>query len=383
MTAPDLKPVELITTSAELPALASRLGASPRLAVDTDSNSLFAYREQVCLIQFSSKDADFLVDPLAVQNLSSLKPVFERADIEKVFHAAEYDLICLRRDFGFGVNNLFDTMIAARILGRQAVGLSSLLEEEFGVCLDKKFQRANWGERPLSAQLLDYARLDTHYLIALRERLGAALEAKELTALAFEDFKRMAAFNSVDGTLVQVNHHPADPWRISGAYDLSPQQASVLQKLCEYRDETARQLDRPLFKVMSDQTLLAISQACPENLQDLGRLPGMSPGQIRRHGNELLRAVRGGIEAGSIYPPRNRRPDPAYSDRLETLRTWRKQTADKMSVQSDVVLPRDLMQSLASVNPRSQAELESALREVPWRLSHFGDEILQALNGKK
>jgi ribonuclease D len=387
------KPVtfDLIRGEADLRALAAKLRTMAAIAVDTESNSLYAYRERVCLIQFSSAEQDFLVDPLAFQDLSALGPVFGDPQIEKVFHAAEYDLLCLRRDFGFETVNLFDTMVAARILGRIEIGLGSLLNAEFGVTLEKRYQRANWGQRPLPDYLLDYARLDTHYLLALRERLGAELEQRSLMALAQEDFRRLAANNHETSWGIPGTDRPVDCWRISGSYDLDPQQAAILLELCRYRDQTARQLDRPLFKVLSDQTLIAIAINQPKTLEELERLPGMGGGkasrgrsnrgsQMRRHGQHLLNAVQRGLEAKQVHPPRSKRPDPTISERLDALRNWRKTAAAQMGVPSDVVLPRDLMQALAYQNPRSQADLEAALKTVPWRLEHFGQQILEALN---
>ncbi len=308
MESPELDTVDLIQHEAELSAMISQLQKASKLAVDTESNSLFAYRERVCLIQFSIPSEDFMIDPFAVPDLSPLGTVFGDPGIEKVFHAAEYDLLCLRRDFGFEVRNLFDTMAAARILGRTEIGLGALLEAEFGVRVEKRYQRANWGQRPLPADLLAYARLDTHYLIALRDLLEAELKQRELTALAQEDFLRLASNSLDENGNSNGSGRPANCWRISGSFDLNPHQAAVLQALCEYRDETARQLDRPLFKVFNDRTLLEIASQTPQSLDELRRLPGMSPGQIRRHGQNLLRAVSLGLSSPPVRPPRSPRP---------------------------------------------------------------------------
>lgn len=151
--------------------LASLLQEEPVIGVDTESNSLFAYQEQVCLIQFSTAGDDYLVDPLALKDLSALAPVFANPAIEKVFHAGEYDLICLKRDYGFTFDNLFDTMLAARILGLPGLGLGTMLEQEFSIQADKRLQRANWARRPLTTSMMAYARMDTHYLVALRDML--------------------------------------------------------------------------------------------------------------------------------------------------------------------------------------------------------------------
>lgn len=357
---------------------AQTLSGEEILAVDTESNSLFAYREQVCLIQFSTKESDYLIDPLPIQDLSVLEPVFSSPKIQKVFHAAEYDLICLQRDFGYKVENLFDTMVAARILGKQEIGLGLILKNEFGINLEKKFQRANWGKRPISQEMLEYARLDTHYLIQLRDRLLAELIERDLIQLAREDFARMSAGDNLASPLL-TSDRPVDIWRISGSYDLNPQQARVLYEICVYRDEAAQKLNQPLFKVLGDETLLAIAQQLPSHLAELARLAGMSKVQMQRHGQALLQAVRRGLSKPGISPTRNKRPDHDYSERLVRLRDWRKNAGTKMGVPSDVILPRDLLQRLTSENPRCQADLERVMIAVPWRMEHFGDEILSVL----
>jgi ribonuclease D len=371
------KPI-LITRQEALQNLADLLSREAIIAVDTESNSLHAYQEQVCLIQFSTPHNDYLVDPLALEDLSPLKPVFASGRIEKIFHAAEYDVYCLKRDFNFEFSGLFDTMLAARILGREEVGLGALLEEEFGVHLEKRYQRANWGQRPLPAYLLAYARMDTHYLIQLRNRLRAALLEAGKWSLAAEDFRRLAELTPND----RSNEDPtAGCWRVSGVYDLSPQQVAVLVELCRYRDKVARNLNRPLFKVINDATLIAIAEKAPSDLEALSELPGMSRRQMERHGKALLAVVQRGLESDPVYPTRSPRPSEAFLDRVDALRRWRKETAEQMGVKSDVVLPRDLMTAIAEQNPRNMEDLGGVLEEVPWRLKNFGGQILQVLAG--
>lgn len=369
-----------IRRPASLRQMVGELLQQPTVAVDTESNSLYAYKEQVCLIQFSIPQVDYLVDPLVLDDLSPLAPLFAEPKIEKVFHAAEYDLLCLKRDFGFRFSNLFDTMVAARILGHQAVGLGALLEKEFGVHLDKRYQRANWGQRPLPPFLMEYARLDTHYLIQLRERLLAELEQKRLLALAQEDFARLA-FAPLS------NNHTEDEknglcWRISGSHDLTPGQAAVLLELCRFRDQQARWLNRPVFKVISDSTLLTIAQLQPQGLTELQNVTAMKDHHIQRYGAGLLEAIRTGQKARPVYPPKPQRPNDAILARLEALRRWRKLTGEKMGVSSDVVLPRDLMHALAEQNPHNVDELAEVMCYVPWRVEHFGSQILNLLNEK-
>ncbi len=362
-----------ITKPGGLKQLAQILSNQPVIAVDTESNSLFAYHEQVCLIQFSTPEADTLVDPLALDDLSMLGPIFAEPAIQKIFHAGEYDLLCLKRDFGFSFTNLFDTMIAARILGRKAVGLGALLEAEFGLMVDKRHQRANWGKRPLPDYLLDYARQDTHHLIALKDKLQKQLEEKGLLPLAEEDFRRLC--------LVENNHDNGKPacWRVNGAHQLSPQQAAVLQELCKYRDEVARQKNRPLFKVLSDHTLHAIASRSPSDLDELKSLPGMTQHLLNRHGKALLQAVERGIQAAPVHRPHNARPDERFLGRLEALKLWRKRKAQELGVESDVILPRDLLHRLAAQNPQGEQALVECLQDVPWRQQRFGGEILRVI----
>lgn len=365
----------LINRPDDLRRLVEVLIEQPIVGVDTESNSLFAFREQVCLIQFSTPQADYLVDPLILADLSPLGTIFANPNIEKVFHAAEYDILCLKRDFDFQFANLFDTMLSARILGRQEIGLSSLVSQEFGIVLDKRGQRANWGQRPLPESLITYARQDTHYLIPLRQRLGAALEERGLLPLAQEDFRRLCALEASlpEGDAENI-------WRISGARDLTSQQAAVLQELCIYRARVARMLDRPLFKVFGDKTLLTIAVNCPGSLAELSQIPGMSRGQVRRHGQAILQAVRRGLEARPLIVPRPSRADEETLSRVDALREWRKEQGRAMGLESDVILPRDLIWALAEQNPPDAEHLAKVMASVPWRLQRFGGQILDVLH---
>ncbi len=363
----------LITRSDQLEELIQQLLQEPLIAIDTESNSLFAYQERVCLIQFSTVHLDALVDPLALDDLSPLGIIFHHPEIEKVFHAAEYDLFCLHRDFHFQFDHLFDTMIAARILGYRQIGLGALLKAEFGIQLDKRYQRANWGKRPISPEMLTYAQADTHYLLPLREKLLNELQARNLMALAMEDFARLCRVNGYGGN---SNGKLDEPWRINGAQDLSPEKAAVLQELATFRDRMAHKLDRPLFKVLSDQTLLTLAQYSPSTIEELERIPGISRHQIERYGHGIIQAIQRGLRNPPIYPPHHIRPSEEYLDRLERLRNWRKSTAIHMGVPSDVVLPRDVMLRLAQTPPHNHADLNLLLADVPWRLEHFGSQLL-------
>ena len=366
----------IATTPTQLSQLTERLSQEAFLGVDTESNSLHAYKERLCLLQFSSSEEDAVVDPLAVKDLAPLAALFGSSDIEKIFHAAEYDLIVLNRDYGFPVANIFDTMIAARTLGRKKVGLGNLLEEEFGIKLEKKFQRADWGERPLRREMLEYARMDTHHLIELRDRLKAELEERGRWELAKEDFERLPH-------LIKASSEPQaqEVWRVKGARDLNPRQAAILQELARYREAKAAAADVPLFKIIGDSTLTAIAVKRPSTPADFKGIAGMTPGQIQRHGKGLLDAVKRGEHAPPLRRPMRAPYDEAFVERLDKLRAWRKNAAKEMEVESDVVLPRDLMEAAARVNPKKLSEVERLMASVPWRLKQYGEQIVKALQG--
>lgn len=374
MTDPSIKDPVWVARPHELERTVRELAQDELLAVDTESNSLFAYREQVCLIQFSNSAEDYLIDPLALNDLASLERLFADPNIEKIFHAAEYDLICLKRDFGFTFHNLFDTMIASRILGRNGVGLGSLLREEFDIELDKRYQRANWGQRPLPPAQLSYARLDTHYLIDLRSRLKDALIAAGRWELAQEDFARLEKTEPPEG-----EHVNGTCWKIAGKAELTARQMSVLHALCDYRERQAQHANLPLFKVISNEVLVQTAQSMPKTLTELQENTRLSPRQLNRHGEGLLKAVQIGLQSEAPRRPVHHRPDESFLARLDALRNWRKLTGRELGVESDVVLPRDVMEVIAQANPKNRGELAQVMRDLPWRLDHFGQEILDVL----
>ncbi len=351
------------------------LTAQTRLAVDTESNSLHAYRERVCLIQFTTPTHDYVLDPLALSDLSALDPIFSNSDIEKIFHAAEYDLICLRRDFSFQFSNLFDTMHAARVLGYPFVGLDNLLAEKFQFEMDKRHQKADWAVRPLSPAQLDYARLDTHFLFDLRDILEAELREKDRLSIALEDFARAC---NMEIPKERVN---GTSWRrFSTRKDISPRELTILSELCISRDRIAERMNRPVFKVVSDSLLLDIARNLPEKDVDLAGL-GLSPKQIRLWGSEILEAVKRGAVAPIVERESPKRLSDKTIRRLEKLKNWRKKAAEEQGVESDIVLPKIYLNTLAEHPPKSLQELESIMHDSPTRFRKYGEQLYRLVGG--
>ena len=374
-----LKNIELVWVDQpqKLRNVIDELSDQDVIAIDTESNSLHAYHEHVCLIQFSTLTKDILIDALVLPDLSLLQPIFSSDQIKKIFHAGEYDLICLLRDYHFKFSNLFDTMIAARTLGFQHVGLGSLLEKYFRIHMNKKYQKANWGKRPLEPEMLEYARLDSRYLIPLSDILERELRHKDCWALASEDFSRLAK-----NTEVTTEANREDFWKLKGARDLTPKQAAVLKSVYQFRESMAKKQDRPPFKVLGQQALVEISEKPPEILTNLGKIPSLSARQVQRYGRDLMKAVARGKKAAPEFPPHRKRQKKSVLKRIDSLRAWRKQKGLTLGVPSDVVLPRDVLNRIALKAPGNLSELEALMQDVPYRFNHFGSAILNTLKTK-
>jgi ribonuclease D len=367
-----------VDTAPGLAALVSRLSSQPAIALDTESNSLYAYQEQVCLVQISIPGEDFIVDPLAGFDISPLAPVVADASVLKVFHAAEYDVMCLKRDFGIHFSSLFDTMWAARILGWKRVGLGPILREVFDVQTSKRYQRYNWGKRPLDPEALAYARLDTHYLLPLQQLQMEHLSREGRLEEAREVFDEVAATGPANSDL-----DPDGFWRIKGAYDMSRREAAVLRELYLWRDREAARVDRPHFKVVSDNALSALARARPASAEELGRVEALPARNARRYGHSLLEAIRRGERAKKPRPPSKPRPPEEVVERFEALRSWRKNAAKGRGVDVDVVLGNAVLWELAKADPRGVGELKSIKGLGDWKRGAYGDGIVQTLRSHR
>jgi ribonuclease D len=282
-----IKPVPFwIDSPQKLDSILPDLDRSEYLSIDTESNSLYVYYEQVCLIQISIEHRDFLIDPLAIKDLHCLAKYFSNPDQKKIFHASEYDIICLKRDFGFRFINLFDTMIAARILGEEAVGLAALLKSRLGLELDKKYQRANWGMRPLSQEMLDYACQDSRFLEELHRILTIELQEKGLWDLAQEDFRLACEVEAHTDAPV-----PQTCWKVAGSTAITSSEAAILQMLCDLRESIASKQNIPAFKVIGNETLVTLIKNCRKRPRNKVH-SRVSPRLADRQGAAILEILR-------------------------------------------------------------------------------------------
>ncbi|MFO7678925.1 MAG: HRDC domain-containing protein [Chloroflexota bacterium] len=367
---------QLITTQDAWLHCLDLLKIQPIIALDLEANSMYAYREQICLIQISIPEQDYIIDPLAQLDLSGLGELLADTAIQKVFHAAEYDLLLMKRQYQWELHNLFDTMWAARILGYPRYGLANLLETVFDIKISKQYQKSNWCKRPLSPEQLEYGQHDTHYLLALRNHLYNELEAAHHLTEAQEIFKAQ--------TLVYPHNQDFDPhsfWSINGVSELTPHQQAALKNLHIFRDQEAQKRNQPPFKIFGDKTLFQIAKDLPQNQHELRKVYGMSQGQIYRYGKSLIKIIQ---ESQNEPPPKrpkpHKRPSEAVVFRYEKLHQWRKERAIERGVESDVIISRDCLWDLALHNPSTLDELTHIETLGDWRRQTYGSAILKVLN---
>lgn len=374
---PTLAPFRYIANDSAWAACLRDLQSAPRLAIDLEANSMFAYQERVCLIQISTADVDFIIDPEQHIDMRGLGAIIADPAVEKVFHAAEYDLILMRRNYDWHLTNLFDTMWAARILGYSKMGLANLLEKFYDVHTSKRFQKANWCHRPLSTAELAYAQKDTHYLLSLRDQLAIELESQGYTAEAEEIF--------LEQSRVRLPTNGFDPdgfWHMNGTFDLPADQQAALKALYLFRDREAKRRDVPHFKVLNDRTLMELAANMPAKITDLARIHGMSDGQTNRYGRTILDLIAESGHAPAPQPPkRSPRPSDSVLNRYDRLHRWRKARAQARGVESDVIMSRDALWTIAQTGPRTRDELAALDALGPWRLATYGAEILRLLSG--
>lgn len=366
-----------VDSTRELVHLVERLRSQPRIACDTESNSLHAYRGKTCLIQLSTPDQDVLIDPLAIADISALGAVFADRCVEKVFHASEYDLICLKRDFDFDVHPVFDTMAAARVCGYTRIGLGNMLEDLLGVRHSKKHQTDDWAQRPLPASHRRYAQMDTHYLLPLRDILYDELRRAGRLEEAFEYF--------ADITTFKVKSQAFDPdgfWDLFRPNELSPRQAAVLRELYILRDALAQMVDHPSHMLISNKALLKLATASPRGLKGLFGVSGLPPWLVRQNGHEILEAISHGNKSRQLPEPPKRKTIPqAIVDRYTALHGWRKELARSRGVESDVILSKGSMWAIAARAPATIDELDGILGLGPWRRATYGADLISVVNG--
>jgi len=353
------------------------------VALDCEAAGFHRYSDRLSLVQLTAGSFTFLLDPLSLDPRELLRPLVEDPDVEVLMHGADYDVRLLDRDMDLRLSGLFDTQIAASLLGEDGIGLSSLLERYFGVKLSKKYQRADWAERPLSEGMKEYAAHDTIHLAELSDLLRERLEARGRMPWAEEEFRELEKIRWDPPA-----EEPDPVLRVKGARDLTPRETERLRSALLWRDGIAKERDRALFRVAGDPVLVEVALRGPRTLEELASISGMNPGLARGEGTSLVEEMvrieelpEAELEGYPRLPRGNGRgrPLPEVEERFQRLKTVRNRHAGELGIDRGTLLPNAVLQAMADEPPASAGELEAIPGLRRWQAGVLGDDLLDTL----
>lgn len=369
----------LITESSQFQDVMGQLSDEPCIALDTEASSFHRFHERIGLIQLSNRKNTWLLDPLALDNVGELGTILGSEHGETVVHDADFDLRLLKRMYGFRVRHIFDTLIAAELINEPELGLASLLKKYFGIQLDKRFQKADWCKRPLTQGMLDYAAMDTRYLIGLRDELAAGLRAKGRWDWAVEEFQLLTEVPFQ----AKEDNTPAF-LRLKGAKALKPKELAVLKELHAWRTGVASGLDRAAFMVLGNDVLLSLAKEPVTDLGDLGRVKGVGPSAMEKYGTDILEAMLRGIAMPKDLWPRLERPkrfprDPQLEERVKRLKIVRDKLTLDYELRPGIIAANQLLTDIARAMPASQEDLMNVPGLRHYQAREFGPALLAVL----
>ncbi len=369
---------EYLDTVSTVDQFTTEIANATEIALDTEGASFHRFVDRIYLLQLSTRDRHAVIDPLPLGSPEGLRVLLESPSVEVVFHDADYDVRLLQQDYGWKITNIFDTRVAAQLLGYSAFGLAALLQRFFDVKLDKKHQRADWSMRPLTPDMLDYAAQDTRFLLALKDIMSTELERMGRMAWAREEFALL------EGTRWADEEPGLSFFKLKGARDLNRRELAVLRELVPWRDAVARQLDRATFRVLGNEQLLDIARTQPASREGLARIKGMPRGVLDQRAGELLDAVQRALAVPESELPRFPRAarwdrDPEFDARVTALKTARDQAATRLALDPGVLCSRDRMEAVARRNPASVDEVSEVTELRRWQVSELASAFVAAL----
>ena len=360
---------DVIASEQHLADLIRQIQAADRVALDTEADSLHSYREKLCLVQISApstvaacREDDFIVDPLSDLDLEPLRCALEPREI--VLHAADYDLRMLRRGLNFKANRVFDTVIAARLLGMREFSLGALVKRFFGVELHKHSQKANWALRPLPSRMLKYAVDDVHYLLPLAAKLE-----EELQRVHRHDWFRQSCQRAIELAAAERERILDELWRIGGAGALGPHAGAVLRALWQWRETEAEMADRPPFHILQNRELLNAAESFTS-----GHVPDYKHFSARRR-QTFREAAKIALQSPqSEWPVMRRRsgsrPSAEMRQCADQLRERRDKAAERLGLERSFIASRGALEAIAADSPRATSLL------VPWQRELLGVDLV-------
>ena len=373
-----------VQSAAEAAGLTSDLASASRFALDCEAAGFHRYSDRLCLLQITVHDRTYVVDPLAFDPSEMLRGPLEDPNVAIVMHGSDFDLRLLSRDLGIRLHGLVDTQIQAALLGEAALGLSSLLAARFGVKLSKKYQRADWAERPLTEGMLEYAASDTRYLERLTDMLAEEVEARGRTAWAEEEYRALEEVSDIS----RDDEEAEDPVvRVKGARDLPPRDVAAIREAIAWRDEIARARDRAPFRIIGDKPLIEAVGLRPRRVEELVDIQGF-PGRLaREEGKSLLQRLRAVAEIPEAdlvpYPRHVRRgpgrPPPELEDLVDRLKGVRNRCADQVGLPKGTLLSNATLLEIARAAPTSIDDLLAVEGMRRWKTDVVGERLLEVL----
>ncbi|TVR44047.1 MAG: hypothetical protein EA402_08105 [Planctomycetota bacterium] len=369
--------VHWVGSPQELTALGPLFAAAPWLAFDTESNSMYVYRERVCLIQVNAGGTLVIIDPFALEQgrgaLGTLEQALENPEIPVYLHGGEYDCVVMNRDYGLEISAVFDSQQAASLLGWRKTGYGAVVEEVLGISLPKGHSDYDWGCRPLDAEALDYAIDDVRHLPAVVDHLRQLLQEADL--------EEEAAIANQAVAMVRAREPGFDPqglWRLKGISEVPNHRLPIAMALYQWRDDLAKAHNRPPGRVLPNDLILALARSAPTNFGQLRRLK-LRSAWLRDYGEDIINTVKSAQQQPPEIPeaPARRDIDPQEREREQALKAWRRNEAERRGVTTQAVLPARALDYLKRLGA---ADLSAVPQLGEKRIKLYGD-VLRRLSG--
>jgi len=373
-----------VTTLADAAGLREDLGSGQPIALDCEAAGFHRYSDRLCLVQVTVGERTYIVDPLAFDPSELLGAPLEHPDVPIIMHGADFDLRLLSRDLGIRLRGLVDTQISAALLSEEGLGLAALLKARLDVHVSKKYQRADWAERPLTEGMLEYAANDTRHLVELSNILLGELDAAGRRSWAEEECL----------ALEEIADRPTEPEtpddpviRVKGARDLDPRQVTALREALMWRDEIARARDRAPFRVIGDPPLIEAVARRARTVQELMEIKAFPRGLAREAGKDLLQRLQAVTEMAdeelTPYPRGVRRgpgrPPPELEPVVDRLKAVRNRAADDLGLPRGTLLANGVLLTIARKEPANLVDLLAVEGMRKWKVDVVGDQLLKAL----
>jgi len=377
------KPVyHMIDSLSGLKEAAAALKKEKTIAVDLEADSMYHFKEKVCLVQMASTTLNLLIDPLSIMDLSPLKPLFSDTKIKKIFHGADYDVRSLYRDFKIEINNLFDTQLASMFLGIRETSLNAVVQSRFGVVLDKKYQKKDWSIRPLPKEMTDYAVQDVMYLIPLAKILEKELKKKKRLDWVKEECHGLSKVRPAS-----TSNKPLF-LGFKGAGRLDPRNLCVLEAILQFRSKIAKKNDRPLFRVFSNEAVMKMTEKKPTNKASLKKSNALGEKQMEMYGDTLGKTINEALKKKDrqlpVYPrQKTTHLSPGTHKRVKALKSWRDKRAKELKLDPAILFNKATLTVIAKKNPSFKKDLQEMSDIKSWRTAFFGKEIISVLRELK